>query len=357
MGNETPASCSMNPPQSASNYDEIFMQQRLHFADRLKDLKNLRKQLYSAAEYFEVSYDKDDHKQFVVETSKDYVTKALISTVDHLGSVADKLGQFLDEKTNEFSETKLRFSCIEQRLKTYQGFINLSGLSQQSLIIETPKHHKQYIIPGAILHSGKSKSMYRNCISCPGDDLHQPKQDNSFAKAFQTSKLKSHPPFSRKGHSRQPSSEFSPSSLTFSFTRNLSIKTGKRSISPLRFSIKRSGSITNRSRSPSSMSNKQQCPSEPRRAISMSTKPEINRGREIDQYKKKSNNLFKALLSIHRSRKESIPNKCSDNRIMYIAISLEQYESNSLRFSTDAMKHNNTGVHPLESHVDVLRGH
>ncbi|XP_022874324.1 protein ABIL3-like isoform X1 [Olea europaea var. sylvestris] len=198
----------------------------------------------------------------------------------------------------------------------------MSGLSQQSLIIKTPKHHKQYIIPGGeILLGGKSKPIYKNCISCSGewDDLHQPKRvtflaDNVFAKAFQAATLKSHPQFSRKGQLRQPLTESSPSSLTFSFTRIESIKTGKRSVSPLRFAFNRSGSITSRSYSLSSRSDKQWCPAAPRRAISMSIKPETNRGTEIDQYSKKSKHLFKALLSIHRFRKETVPNKYSDDR-------------------------------------------
>lgn len=82
-------------------------------------------------------------KLCVIESSKDYVAKALVSTVDHLGSVADKLNRFLDEKANELSATKIRFSCIEQRLKTSHRFIDLRGITQHSLMIETPKHHKR----------------------------------------------------------------------------------------------------------------------------------------------------------------------------------------------------------------------
>lgn len=50
----------------------------------------------------------------VVETLKDYASKALISTVDHLGSVAYKVDSFLDEKVNEMSDKRLQFSCLEQ---------------------------------------------------------------------------------------------------------------------------------------------------------------------------------------------------------------------------------------------------
>ncbi|XLR35857.1 hypothetical protein S83_063757, partial [Arachis hypogaea] len=48
--------------QEASTDDEIFIYQSLIFDDGLKDLKNLRSQLYSAAEYFELSYPNDDQK-------------------------------------------------------------------------------------------------------------------------------------------------------------------------------------------------------------------------------------------------------------------------------------------------------
>ncbi|KAL0310335.1 UNVERIFIED_CONTAM: protein ABIL4 [Sesamum calycinum] len=96
-------------------YDEIFMQQSLQFADSLKDLKNIRQQLYSAAQYFESSYNKVDHKQTAVESSKNYVAKALVNTVDHLGSVADKLNGLLDQKANQFSSTTSRVSCIERK--------------------------------------------------------------------------------------------------------------------------------------------------------------------------------------------------------------------------------------------------
>ncbi|KAG8382534.1 hypothetical protein BUALT_Bualt05G0087400 [Buddleja alternifolia] len=297
------SSFSMNSSEKVSNYDEIFMQRRLHFADSLKDLKNLRKQLYSAAEYFETSYDKDlDHKQFVVESSKDYVAKALVSTVDHLGSVADKLNKFLDEKANEYSTATIRFSCVQQRLNTFQGFRDVRGVSQQSLMIEAPKY------PAETSHFDKSKLMYRNCIWGPQyDDMHKTKQDNSFAKAFQAARIKPPQPSLRKGNSRVPLTESSPNPHSFSFTRILSNKeSGKRSVSPLRFPLKRSGSVANRSVSPSPFENKHRYPTEPRRAISVLSRPE--RETEIESYTKRSKHLLKALLSVHRSRKEIVNN-------------------------------------------------
>ncbi|KAI4325998.1 hypothetical protein MLD38_031357 [Melastoma candidum] len=94
-----------------------------------EDLKNLRMQLYSAAEYSELSYSNDDQKQIVVETLRDYAVKALVNTVDHLGSITYKVNDLLDAKVDVVSGTELRVSCIEQRLRTCQEYMDREGLS------------------------------------------------------------------------------------------------------------------------------------------------------------------------------------------------------------------------------------
>lgn len=140
--------------QAAVNHDQeeySLMQQKLLFSENVKDLKNLSKQLYSASEYFELSYSKEKEKKVVIESLKDYVIQALVNSVDHLGSIAFKLNSFLDNQKQqnllleEVSTLELRLSCVEQRLETCQQFINLGGLSQQSLAMDQPpNHHKHY---------------------------------------------------------------------------------------------------------------------------------------------------------------------------------------------------------------------
>lgn len=51
-----------------------------------------------------------------MDTLKEYAIKALVNTVDHLGSVTYKVNDLLDEKVDEVSGTELRVSCIEQVL-------------------------------------------------------------------------------------------------------------------------------------------------------------------------------------------------------------------------------------------------
>ncbi|KAK9204563.1 hypothetical protein WN943_014825 [Citrus x changshan-huyou] len=76
------------------------------------DLKNLRTQLYSAAEYLELRYTSDDQKQIVVETLKDHASRAVVNTVDHLGSVTCKVNDLLDAKVDEVSDAEHRISCM-----------------------------------------------------------------------------------------------------------------------------------------------------------------------------------------------------------------------------------------------------
>uniref|UniRef100_A0A453EJA1 Uncharacterized protein n=3 Tax=Aegilops tauschii subsp. strangulata TaxID=200361 RepID=A0A453EJA1_AEGTS len=113
------------------------------------DLRNLRSQLYSAAEYFEVFYTNNSHRSTVVTSLKDYAVEALVSTVDHLGFVSYKVDNLVNEKADEVNETEFRVSSVEQRVKICQQAIDQEGRSQQSLLIRAPQYHRRYILPGA----------------------------------------------------------------------------------------------------------------------------------------------------------------------------------------------------------------
>lgn len=50
----------------------------------------------------------------MVNTLKDYAVRAIVNTVDHLGSASYKVNGLVDEKAEEVTVTELRVSCIEQ---------------------------------------------------------------------------------------------------------------------------------------------------------------------------------------------------------------------------------------------------
>ncbi|KAL5128457.1 Protein ABIL2 [Glycine soja] len=266
--------------REASNYDEVFMQQSLLFDDSLKDLKNLRTQLYSAAEYFELSYANDDQKQIVIETLKDYAIKALINSVDHLGSVTYKVNDLLDEKIVEVSETQL---------------------------------------PGETLRGAKlTKSIYMGCSLDDEDDWHH------FRNAVRATIRET--PTSTESKGRSPSPSLQPQRAgAFSFTSTMPKKDlEKRTVSPYRFPLLRTGSMSGRpttpknsrpttpnsSRRPTTSSPSDarlMYPSEPRKSASMRLPAERDSNKDVEhQHHSKSKRLLKSLLSRRKSKKDDL---------------------------------------------------
>ncbi|KAK1415176.1 hypothetical protein QVD17_30948 [Tagetes erecta] len=306
------SSATLAVAREPANYDEIAMQQSLLFSDSLKDLKNLRKQLYAAAEYFELSYTNDDQKQLVVDTLKDYAIKALVNTVDHLGAVSSKVNDLLGEKVNEVSQTDLRVSCIQQRINICQGCFDHEGLAQQSSLIDVPKYHKRYILPvGETMQGGiRTKSKYQGCSLEDEDDWHE------FKNAVRAT-IKETPPSSfRKGRSPSPSPRASQQPGSFAFTGAVTRKDlEKRSVSPRRFSLMRIGSLSSRPSTPNSRANSRSTTptsagrqrfSDSPKSASMRAYSDRDKYRETDQSQipSKSKRLLKALLSRRKSKKD-----------------------------------------------------
>lgn len=329
----TPTASVALPPEPA-NYDEVSMQQSMFFSDGLMDLKNLRKQLYSAAEYFELSYTNDDKKHIVVNTLKDYAIKALVNTVDHLGSVSYKVNDMLDGKVHEVSGTELRVSCIGQRLRTCQEYIDHEGLSQQLLVINTPKYHKRYILPvGRTMNGANHSKLHHQGYSLDDEeDWHQFRNlcclSNSSAKPDSVSTAVRatirETPKSAVRNMRSPS--FSPRLPQppgrFSFSgilpRN---ELEKRAVSPHRFPLLRTGNFASQQSTPKKSrpttpnpvrpttpnpSFGRQFPLEPQRSASMRIRAERESSKDSESNGSKSKRLLKALLSRRKSKKDDM---------------------------------------------------
>ncbi|XP_010261432.1 PREDICTED: protein ABIL1 isoform X2 [Nelumbo nucifera] len=131
----------------AMTFDEVSMERSKSFVKALQELKNLRPQLYSAAEYCEKSYLNSEQKQMVLDNLKDYAVRALVNAVDHLGTVAYKLTDLFEQQTLEVSTMELKVSCLDQQLLTCQIYMDKEGLRQQQLLAFIPRHHKHYILP------------------------------------------------------------------------------------------------------------------------------------------------------------------------------------------------------------------
>ncbi|XP_047334945.1 protein ABIL1 [Impatiens glandulifera] len=135
------------PLNPARNVDEQSMERSKNFVVALQELKNLGPQLYTAAEYCEKSYLNSEHKQMVLDNLKDYTVKALVNAIDHLGTVAYKLNDLLDQQALDVSSMELNAACLNQRLLTCQIYTDKEGMRQQQLLAIIPRHHKHYTLP------------------------------------------------------------------------------------------------------------------------------------------------------------------------------------------------------------------
>ncbi|KAK9070303.1 hypothetical protein SSX86_010703 [Deinandra increscens subsp. villosa] len=313
------SSPSMPFPREPAIYDETAMHQSLLFSDSLKAFFCsffILMQLYSAAEYFELSYTNDDQKQLVVDTLKDYAIKALVNTVDHLGAVSYKVNNLIDEKVEEVSGAELRVSCIEQRLRTCQGYFDHEGVSQQALQINTPKYHKRYILPVEEKGWTGTKLKPQECIVDDGHDWHE--HQNGIDQATISEKQTT---LARRGRSPSPRASRQPES--FSFAGRVTRKE-TRPVSPRRFPILRAGSFPmstapnsrqssrsstptrSRSTTPTSIGQQQQH-LEPRKSVSRhrNDHPDVYK-EAADQIPSKTKRLLKALLSRRKTKKDEM---------------------------------------------------
>ncbi|XP_039138072.1 probable protein ABIL5 [Dioscorea cayenensis subsp. rotundata] len=59
----------------------------------LQELKELRSQLHNAADHCETLFLKAKQKKIVMENTKSYLCQAIVTVIDHLGTVSSKLEQ------------------------------------------------------------------------------------------------------------------------------------------------------------------------------------------------------------------------------------------------------------------------
>ncbi|XP_020595552.1 protein ABIL1 [Phalaenopsis equestris] len=138
------------PESAVMTFDEVPMERSKSFVKALQELKNLRPQLYSAADYCEKSYLHNEQKQMVLDNLKDYAVRALVNAVDHLGTVAYKLTDLYDQQTTDLSAVDLKISCLNQCMLTCQSYMEKEGLREQQLSGRAPRHHKHYILPSFV---------------------------------------------------------------------------------------------------------------------------------------------------------------------------------------------------------------
>ncbi|XP_009803579.1 uncharacterized protein LOC107805256 isoform X2 [Nicotiana tabacum] len=131
---------------SPKKYAESETDDATKFNNSLQELKDLCSQLHHAADYCEKSFLKAEEKKDVVENTKEYLCRAVVTVVDHLGCVSAKL-ECRIAKIDAASETELRIDGLTQRLATCQQYSQELALSRLCCTTDLSTYHRRYISP------------------------------------------------------------------------------------------------------------------------------------------------------------------------------------------------------------------
>ncbi|XAR67010.1 hypothetical protein NMG60_11013418, partial [Bertholletia excelsa] len=121
-----------------------------HFKRSLQELKDLCSQIRYAADYCETSFVNAEQQQKVVDNTKEYLCQAVVTVIDHLGSVSANLDYELS-RSNTVSQTECRIDGLKQRLITCQQYSHKLALTKFFWNTDFRSYHSRYIVPRKFL--------------------------------------------------------------------------------------------------------------------------------------------------------------------------------------------------------------
>ncbi|PON50539.1 ABI family [Parasponia andersonii] len=130
--------------QSSEFWSQKDLVSDFNFDKSLKELRELRSQLHHAADYCESTFLNAKEKKVAVENTKEYICRAVVTVVDHLGCVSENINGLIS-KTNAFSEADIRINCLKQRFLLSQQFVHNLALSRLRWREIIPRHHPRYL--------------------------------------------------------------------------------------------------------------------------------------------------------------------------------------------------------------------
>lgn len=114
------------------------------FEKSIQELKELRSQLHYAADYSETTYMNAKEKKIAMENTKEYICRAVVTVVDHLGSASANLDCRISQ-TNAFSEAEFRINCLKQRLLLCEQYAHKLALTKLRWSENSTRHSQRYL--------------------------------------------------------------------------------------------------------------------------------------------------------------------------------------------------------------------
>ncbi|KAK7291474.1 hypothetical protein RIF29_06643 [Crotalaria pallida] len=164
----------------------------MSFLNSLKELRELRSQLHHAADYCETTFLKSQEKKEVMENTKEYICRALVTVVDHLGNVSANL-EGLISQTNAISEAESRIQCLKQRVFSCEQYADRLALSTMRWSEKLPRFHTRYLSSPPILERLSNEKLRDSKSEAPSktEDKHFAETQDDLPLFMHT--LKPHP--------------------------------------------------------------------------------------------------------------------------------------------------------------------
>ncbi|MED6110054.1 hypothetical protein PIB30_039319 [Stylosanthes scabra] len=141
------------------------------FYKSLQELRELRSQLHHAADFCESTFLKGTSKREVVENTKEYICRAVVTVVDHLGNVSANLDGLISQ-TNAFSDAELRIQCLKQRLLSCEQYADKLALTKMQWREKIPRFHSRYLSAPILERSSSEKSKPESELPSKLEDKH-----------------------------------------------------------------------------------------------------------------------------------------------------------------------------------------
>ncbi|XP_030448230.2 probable protein ABIL5 [Syzygium oleosum] len=146
--------CTRINPEADESEDVV------RFDKSLQELKDLRSQLHFAADYCESTFSNAEEKRIIVDNTKEYICRAMVTVVDHLGNVSANLNCSISNAC-EFTNTELRINCLKQRLVSCEEYVNKLALTGVQWNAVLPRLSPRYLLT-SITNVERSKEVRRD---------------------------------------------------------------------------------------------------------------------------------------------------------------------------------------------------
>ncbi|XP_042051164.1 probable protein ABIL4 isoform X2 [Salvia splendens] len=125
------------------------------FHESLKELRHFSSQLYHAADYCKTAFLNSQDKTQILETTKEYVERAVVVVVDHLGTISANL-ECCISKNNSVSETELKIERLKQRIGTCQIYSYRISMPRFQWGADFSRFHYHYVCSSSKYSSEES---------------------------------------------------------------------------------------------------------------------------------------------------------------------------------------------------------